>query len=102
MITLYILYHHKSAKWEITHEGLVTTTIEKITSVGNWNTEGGCGSSYETRIKTGLKKVQMWWCMPVILALSRLRQEDHKVKTSPCYKRDPVSLEKKKKKKKES
>jgi hypothetical protein len=37
--------------------------------------------------------------MPVILALSRLRQEDHKVKTSPCYKRDPVSLEKKKKKK---
>jgi hypothetical protein len=40
--------------------------------------------------------------MPVILALSRLRQEDHKVKTSPCYKRDPVSLEKKKKKRKKA
>jgi hypothetical protein len=44
-----------------------------------------------------LSKTQYsWWCMPVIPALLRLRQEDHKFKTSLGYIARPC-LEKKKK-----
>jgi hypothetical protein len=27
---------------------------------------------------------ELWWCMPVISALRRLRQEDYKFEDSPC------------------
>jgi hypothetical protein len=38
---------------------------------------------------------QMWWCMPVILVLGRLRQEDHEFQASLGDKERLVSKKKK-------
>jgi hypothetical protein len=31
------------------------------------------------------QELYMWWCLPTILALQRLKQEEHKFKTSLVY-----------------
>jgi hypothetical protein len=39
----------------------------------------------------------VWWYMPVIPALGRLRQEDIKFEASLCFVTDPITTRKKKK-----
>jgi hypothetical protein len=66
----------------------------------------GCGSSNRApallniiKIKSSRFLKQVWWYMPiipVIPALGRLRQKDHKFETSPCYIPRPCLKKKKK------